>query len=408
MAVLQDLPTEILAEIFSYLPAADLAHTSHLSRCFYAISAPLLYAAPNLTTSHDDDHIYHPRHIHIPSSLEIFLRTLLTPRGHSLASLVHSLTLRWVHTLRDNAGPRAGPLLVPLSPLAIKAQFPNTQIMLLLLHLPRLLALDICATFASASTFDDFMKGFFGNQETQPFPPALQTLKEFRLSSPDLQGSVNGQTLLTIMTLPNITSVDVVLSIIEDFFPEFTPASTSNITKLELIDAFVSPDELLHILMIPRALTHFTLSPAYQYNLINVIEPLRASLQYLAVDVQNLDEQGSDDEDDNPLVPTIGSLKGWLQLHTLRCPLVPLLGENRQQHLVDVLPVGIRELEILHDQYYSVAKVVREVVQVLRRKQELVPRLHMVTVAMAAGKQRRILRAACDAAKVGLVELPEN
>lgn len=61
---------------------------------------------------------------------------------------------------------------------------------------------------------------------------------------------------------------------------------------------------------------------------------------------------------------TIGSLRGWPVLTTLRCSLTLLLRQGPDvatAPLVDVLPLGIGELEIEGDQHWSCAAAVRQI-----------------------------------------------
>lgn len=87
----------------------------------------------------------------------------------------------------------------------------------------------------------------------------------------------------------------------------------------------------------------------------------------------------------------------------MRCSLACPLGNGTEPHqlrLVDVLPLGVRELEILDDEN---PLAVAEVVGLLERKAELVPGLQCVTVHVQAGSQRSILMEACMRADVLLV-----
>lgn len=71
--------------------------------------------------------------------------------------------------------------------------------------------------------------------------------------------------------------------------------------------------------------------------------------------------------------------------------------------LVDVVPVGIRELEIEIDEVWSEGKVVDELVLVLERKGDGGLRdLETLIVPPCCGAMRRLTEA-CDAAGVALV-----
>lgn len=78
-----------------------------------------------------------------------------------------------------------------------------------------------------------------------------------------------------------------------------------------------------------------------------------------------------------------GSLREWTVLTTLRCGLTTLLGagpRDGQLRLVDVLPVSIRDLQILHDRFWSKAECGGQVEELLRWKWEQVPVLERVDV----------------------------
>lgn len=134
------LPTEIISEIFSNLPPADLLNKSYLSHRFRALSQPLLYSAPNL---------YSLQKIVIDrpeTAFENFLHTILSPGGAVLASCVHRLFLQWGSRvvndrefdyphrfLTDTATLGPSP-----SHLELRRMAPNSQVLLLLSRLPNL------------------------------------------------------------------------------------------------------------------------------------------------------------------------------------------------------------------------------------------------------------------------------
>lgn len=74
--------------------------------------------------------------------------------------------------------------------------------------------------------------------------------------------------------------------------------------------------------------------------------------------------------------------------------------------LADVLPAGLRELEILRDRYWTVAEEVDQVVELLARKEAMVPVLEKLGMQMTTGRVMRsqdTLRGACVGAAVALV-----
>lgn len=407
MEVLHSLPSEILVEILSSLPAADLASTSCLSHRLHAISQPLLYAAPRLTTC-DDVVPAAP-----PSSLEIFLAGLLTARGKTRTTMVRSLTLSWTNATTHPIGPRPHPLLDDLalltpapSPFALSSQLANTQLMLLLVRLPRLQALHVTDINRATETFDNFIVE--ATTWLMPHSYTFRSLREVRFRSIYLAYGVSQQTLHTLMTLPAIDDIDVSLSTREYFDPSAYTGCSSTLTKLRLSDTTVCCHELKWILHVPRALTHFSFSLADRFDFRPALAPLRGSLRCLCL--QAVYSGGLRPEEELVDV-AVGSLREWTCLRTLRCAMVLLLGYGLQRErlsLVDVLPVGLCELEFFCDDEYTVERVVVEIVELLARKAELVPALKRVKVAWAVGEEREMLRAVCEAVDVEFVENGEG
>lgn len=113
----------------------------------------------------------------------------------------------------------------------------------------------------------------------------------------------------------------------------------------------------------------------------------------------------------HPVTNTVGSLREWRVLHSVRCTLAILLGTGHQEasprQLADVLPPSVCELEILRDSYWPTARVVHEILALLGKKEELVPGLMRVGVHIPGGKSPKLLdtlKAACKAVDVELVE----
>lgn len=171
------------------------------------------------------------------------------------------------------------------------------------------------------------------------------------------------------------------------------------------------------ILKIPIALTHLSMVVEFEgyYNLeffIPALAPLQKSLQYLHIDFRDV-RPGPEDEYVEPLLPyPEGSLREWVQLRTLRCSLMVLLGEGPLEgspRLVDVLPVGLRELEILPDCFWSAGQAADEAVAMLAEKESAVPGLQRVAVEMEmeGGRSAVVVQRlveACEVAGVSFVE----
>lgn len=140
------------------------------------------------------------------------------------------------------------------------------------------------------------------------------------------------------------------------------------------------------------------------------LEPLKKSLQVLHLDFGDVGLTTSDEEEEFSLPYNEGSLKDWPVLRTLSCSLMPLLGKGQldgSPRLADVLPVSLRELEILQDSHWWVSEEADQVVEMLGLKEGVVPHLEKVAVVMEWGKSERVLErlvAACKAAGVSFVD----
>lgn len=404
MDILHWLPSEILLEILSSLPATDLASTSRLSHRLHDISQPLLFTAPCLTTSRDNAEL-----TALPSSLESFLTILLSPRGRPLAVYVRSLTLHWTNAKRHCIGPRPHPLLDDLalltpapSPFALSSQMANTQVMLLLARLPHLQVLYVIDENRGTETFDDFIVE--ASTWLMPHSHAFRSLREVCVSSTHRDYGVSQPTLHTLMMLPVIEDIDVSLSTLHYFDPSLFTTYSSTLTKLWLWGGILWPDELLWILRVPRCLTHFSCSLADRFDFRPALVPLRSSLQCLYLKALYSGGLRPDEELSDLAV---GSLREWTCLRTLRCSMVLLLGYGLQQErlrLVDVLPVGLCELEFLWDNEYPAEAVVVEVVELLAHRAELVPALKSVKVKWAVGTELEMLREACRTVNVEFIK----
>lgn len=106
-----------------------------------------------------------------------------------------------------------------------------------------------------------------------------------------------------------------------------------------------------------------------------------------------------------------GSFAEWPMLHTLRCSMRELLGypgdADAKIGLAEVLPCGLRRLEVAMDQYWMYASAVDRIVVLLRTKREVVPLLESVAMGLwgaGDGPHRERLSGACEEAGVELVE----
>lgn len=96
-------------------------------------------------------------------------------------------------------------------------------------------------------------------------------------------------------------------------------------------------------------------------------------------------------------------------MHTVTCLLVVLLGgaSRSDLRLEDLLPPGLRVLEILPDKEWSIKAAVRVALGVLRRKRVVLPRLERIVVLRELVKNDKLwdaLVAGCEDAGVELVD----
>lgn len=386
MVGVETIPTEILVQIFSSLSPHDLLRTCRISHRIRAISLPLLYWSLSLHTTEDIG--VNPTPI---SPVEKFLRTVLIPGGEAFAAHVSTLNLYWAHSGTNNEGPQP-PLPLAQISLAPHDLTPNAQVVLLLSRLPNLRVFDITPNFTGTLSFNDFASEFIAT--TPLFPSAFHSLREIRFTPRRIEFGVNEHTLLVLLQLPSIDCIDIYLHVTADIAPEYGEGLSSSVTKLTLWNDGIQAQELAIFLKIPRSLTHLSCTSPMDVIFTDAMQPVRGSLQYL-----NLAPPYNTREP-----PSLGSLRGWGELRSVRCTLAHLIGKEAPGfwHLVDVLPAGLRELGIMDQRGEDIPRVVEEVVALLERKAELVPGLKQLTVDMPAGEGREILLRACVAAKVSL------
>lgn len=423
MAVLTSLPYETLVEILSLLPCPDLASTARVSTRFHLLSQPLLYTVPYLKMSPEI-----PKTRATGSSLVIFLRTLLTPGREGLASHVRSLRFEWdgitLDPIVEYWSGTTTPLIkpdeeswsYPITPTKSHLtggdplQPQGRQLMLLLDLLPRLEVLH----FSPPSYRPSFSRFLESAAVEETLPCGLKSVREIFCPATDDCNGVRCRTLLVFLQLPQIRRIDV--TTINRFrSPECqmeNAASSSTVTHLRFSCAGL-PDWLLStVLLVPLALTHFsyTIIPSSGFQLSEFLAslvPLRPSLQYLHLDFSAM---GSRTSGDLRLVSDEGSLREWPVLRTLSCSLIPLLGGGRRDgslRLVNMLPLGIVELEILPDGFWSVEEQVEQVVEMLAEKRWVVPCLERLAVLVEEGMTQGVLDSlvvACQAAGVSFVQ----
>lgn len=405
MSPAECLPNEISFAILSYLSCDDLASASRVSHVWHAISQPLLYKEPTLIIGDEN-----------PSSLYLFLRTLLTPGRESLANHVRTLVVDWTNIDKRLEEPVSDLALLKNTASRLQLSDPlasdGAQVVLLLHLLPCLHSLH-AITPDDCDEFDDLMDAHHATQHIASLPLAFQSLRQFVIGSAFTICGVGSTTLFTILRLPHIRVIDFPV-VYEDGsrFPEAEASTTiasSSITHLTLSLTDLSESALGRILSVPRALTHFSYSAMKGCNydfaaFSTALHPLQNSLYHLDIDFflyancSNCYPQ-----------PTIRlpSLRQWPALRSVRTALFPLLGRTGSYELARMLPVGLTTLEIILDGYWPIERVVDVVVVMLEQKGTMLPRLKWLMVLLDAEKSLEVMErlgAACKAADVQLVD----
>lgn len=411
MTILNDLPYETLVETLSLLSCADLLSATRVSCRLHHISQPLLYKAPCLTKT--------PSSGAARPSLEIFLRTLLTPGRESLASHVRSLSLQWDGIVAEPASQYPTDSIAVITAMASKLNIRNplksqgAQLMLLLDLLPRLHVLRLSPPNSRSS----FTRLLEASMAAGMLPRGLQSLREIHCPRADTGNEISPVRLLKFFKLPCIRSIDVPSV---DRYNLSVPtmeaaAATSPVTHLRLSHATSSLWVLGYVLGVPIALTHFSYSAVSDgcFNLpcfMATLAPLRPSLQYLHLDFGDVGFTSSDEEEEFQLPYDEGSLREWPVLRTLSCSLMPLLGKEEREgspRLANVLPPSLRELEVLQDCHWEIWQGANQVVEMLAQKESAVPHLEKLAMVMGWGGSQRVvyeLTAACEVAGVSFVK----
>lgn len=413
MVTLEDLPNETLIEIISCLRGNALVAVSCVSRRLNAVSQASIYRAPCLTITNINRR-----------SLRSFLRTLLlAPDREILAGYVRSLTLNWNNFgVKYPSHPRLysddmALIAAAASDLGIlhpSLALEGVQLLLILHLLPNLKLLDLGLPCVH-DTFSNMMRAYFELQSDR-LPNGLRSLRKFRC---DWNGDigVSAYTLRTVMMLPSIHSID--LPIVEGFDHPFPGAGTSTVKRLRFSNADLTPAELTPMLLATQALTHFSYYCSHADHTFDfvafgsAIQPLRNSLRYLRLDFGAValpcwtDEEEEAAANEDPVVNNIGSLRDWPMLRTVRCSPRALLDTPQHElpSLSEVLPLGICELEILEDSYWSTTLVVLQVVDLLLRKDMVATSLKRLAIRNPRiPRIKQMLTSACQAAAVELVK----
>lgn len=272
------IPDEILVEIFSFLPSQDLARVSLAARRLHCISQPLLYSQPEL----------YARTSGRPSSVQVFLRTLLSTGCQTRASHVRHLTISWRETRIGPDSPDFASFTIAASRFGLD-DWPLTDDIhiLLLLHLLTSLETIHLHPIGNTNLLRNFPPLYSDLQPGNLLPAGLLSLCTFRC---DLPCCVRPRALCFLLALPHLRSL--ALPICGDIGlvlrgSEIPIPGSSLVTSLEFCYARMPHVALKSTLAIPHALTHFYYRAIRSTKLIGfhrALEPLRKSLQTLVLD----------------------------------------------------------------------------------------------------------------------------
>lgn len=409
MASLNKSPNEILAQILSYLSNVDLAATSLTSRRLRAVSEPLLYRAPCLSALRSNKH---------RPSLECFLGSLITSPLAALGTHVRSLQVEWDHSSRLDAVTYTGARWV--IGFHRPAGFHGTHCVLLLHLLPSVHVLKISppkdARAMCVSYLTHCIELLDNDLDARSDGPTLmlQSLREFYYPYQSNGGGLTVRAVLALMKLPCMDSLDVSIVDGSRFYSQRPIDGNfrfSSITKLRLSTRNMSIARLSVLLNAPIALTHFSYTgracrAMFIMDLIDCFCSLRPSLQYLYLNLKYVWATSNGDKED--LIRR--SVRLWPVLQTVCCSTVELLGNGSTRQAVgiaDVLPRGLKGLQILEDRNWVYATAVDRVVELLHRKQETVPMLERIAMGGSADEDLEAhgrLIVACRIAGVKLVD----
>lgn len=398
MSVLEQLPLEISAKILSYLPCADLLKISRLSHYMHAVSQPLIYKTPLLTSADGKT----------KSSLQRFVEVLLSPGGETRAKYVRSLHVKWDNQYKSESDISLLTQSASRLGLHLPLTWEDGQLVLLLHLLPHLLDLEL----RPPGEGDDRVLHLIASQTpTIPrtrLPLGLRHLRRFQCAPNSPDNGVNPRTLLTLLQMPSMREINVRIIDTATLAPhDFdAAASTSGITHLRLSGTNVPSQCLTHILAVPVALTHYTY---FAHGTAFHVADFGASLLPLkhALRVLHLDFYGLVRPSNTPCDGAIGSLRAWPALNTVRGSVMAFLGRGQTPVVVglaDVLPAGITEFEILRDRYWSVAEEKDLMMRLVRRNAACVPALQvMATDFRGRGALRSVGALADVCAEEGVV-----
>lgn len=344
MAVLQSLPVELLRQILADLDPVSLRKISLVSHLFNNLAEPFHYHS----LGHSSDVQVQSRGWLLP-----ILFTLVT--RPEMARYVRCITF-WYWAERyptpDNCilfSAKAEELGIPDI-----GWWDDAQALFLLHLVPDVQELH----FNDTPLLRTYIEQTIGTPIADvPF----QSLLKFTNHSP-----VTLRMLLAAMRLPSMRSIEVSMPYNQDYSHDpivdsiIAFAGQSSVTHLSLNTGDTSNSILQLILQMPRELTSLSYMYDREYGLVTDTPPMHTVLQHVRPALQSLSFGGLYAVGlPEPCEVQIGSLRNWPALTTLNCSLPALLGsrQNPTGRLVDVLPLGIRQLFLWRkDEHSSMVK----------------------------------------------------
>lgn len=350
------------------------------------------------------------------SSLQVILRSLLSPGGETLGTYVRSLHVQLDDDYTEHTHPSPHDLALfaaTATPLELSQALATQagQLGLLLHRIPRLQVLTLTTPALSTDLFSQYIDAHGTPLALKSHPLCLQHLHKFQC----LNGRVSTKALLILLQLPSIRKLAVRLTL-EPSTPLHTieaAAGTSHVTSLQFTSTNITSAVLTHILQIPIALTEFSFTAREPYSIFPIsrfgalLQPLRNTLQHLHIDLSTVVPQIAGHQHSSHF--RLGSFRDWAALQTVRCSLSILLGRGMVRgalRLADLLPLGLQELDIQGDKYWSVDEEVDRLIELLQEGDTVMSGLKR----LAVGRGRQGLRSknrltvACEIAGVELVD----
>lgn len=332
MPVLQSLPIELLRQILSCLNPRALCQVSLVSRLFNSLAESFLY-----------------------TSLGGYPGWLL-PRLCAILSRPDQV--RHVHRIEFGCWVERPPTpdnRILFSTKAKELGIPDigwsydAQALFLLQILPDVRELSLDHT--------PLLRRFIENTITTPIENLpFKSLVKFECCEYSQRSSVTLSMLLALMRIPSLREITADMegsdrythdpSVVDSIIAF---AGLSRITHLSLHYGNTTTSMLTHILRMPQALTHFSYTDDEQYSYVSDTTPFQTALRVVRPTLQSLFiDKLLALQLRKPDTQTIGVLRDWPALTSIKCSLPALigLGPESTTRLVDVLPMGIRVLAI--------------------------------------------------------------